>query len=59
MSEGQKVITPDVNRNNYIAAVMKQNTLLVRSCLWLASLFHNLGSLHITTAKKNESHRHN
>lgn len=59
MSEGQKVINPDVSGNNYMAAVMKHNALLVGSCLWFASFFHNLGSLHITTAKKNESHRHN
>lgn len=59
ISEGRKVINPDVNRNNYMAIVMKHNTLLVKSCFWFASLFYNLGSLHISTAKKNESHRHN
>lgn len=50
-------ITPDANRNNYMATVMKHNALLLRSCVCSSSLFHNLDSLHITTAKRHESHR--
>lgn len=36
---------------------MKHNALLPRSCVCSSSLFHNLDSLHIITAKRNESHR--
>lgn len=40
-----------------MATVMKHNALLLRSRVCSSSLFHNLGSLHKTAAKRNESHR--
>lgn len=50
-------IASDTSRNNNMATVMKHNALLLRSCVCSSSLFHNLDSLHIITAKRNESHR--